>query len=120
MTNWEIAEEEARIESQVKVRRVLDEIDTVLEQGDRAAAQLWNVLSALRGPDDGDWLLKTQTTEPIRRTAFPKVAAKSDTLKGYSGIPADFYGKEFTRPIGSSHFAEHVRSAANALGLIKE
>ena len=63
------------------VREVLDVIDEFLARGDSRAGALWDVLTALRGPDDeSKEQLKSSTTSHIRRAAFPLLASTSRTL----------------------------------------
>lgn len=50
----------------VKVKRVMDEIITVLNREDENAKDLWNILTALRGPDSGHCELKKATTAVLR------------------------------------------------------
>lgn len=50
-----------------QARKLLDEVVKFINQADRDAAEnLWNILTALRGPDDDTRLVKAQTTERIR------------------------------------------------------
>jgi hypothetical protein len=66
------------------VREILNLIDVKLSQGDHEASLLWDVLTALRGPDHKPFDLKMKAhTCDIRRAAFPK-AATLDSLKAIS------------------------------------
>jgi hypothetical protein len=81
-----------------KVREALDAIEDVLLVEDTAAQDLWAILSALRGPDDKQFReTKRQTTVPIRRNAFPRLAAQvskkpSHGMRLTGGRQASFYG----------------------------
>jgi hypothetical protein len=93
-------------------------IDDVLSRGGEAAVQLWDVLSALRGPDDR-LCDKSYTTEVIRTAAFPQTAL----LGGVANRAA--FASSRTRfdqrgADSNGHFASHVRKAAETLGLIPQ
>jgi len=110
-----------------KVRKVLDVIDGVLAEGCRVgetgellmppdtyidAADLWNILTALRGPDSCDCDLKQQTTAIIRAHAFPKAAA------GMHRVLAFVNSVDTTIVCDDCHhFESHVWEAARALGI---
>jgi len=118
-----------------RTREILDRIDEILLAGAKAdwddaeddygvAIELWNVLSALRGPDvkDGnEFDLKDTTTVHIRRAAFPKLAAWADRARRqYAGGMQIWSRKRFDfSSEDDSHFIDHVRVAAKVLGLIK-
>jgi len=101
-------------------RQVLDIIDKFLV-GDfmNEARKLWDILAALRGPDDAKIGDKNGTTCPIRCAALPLTAKRYQT--GYS-IPggAMFSDRLYTGPreyAFDAHFHNHVVSAAMALNL---
>lgn len=117
-----------------KVRRVLDIIDRTLLVGDDAAEELWEILTALRGPDfegtlepDGrvSWSIKEDTTAVIRTAAFPRTARASciDAIRiGASfAAPGRTLGKVSKCAVGASysvgHFMSHINRAAAALDL---
>lgn len=99
-------------------RKMLDQIDKFLLAGDDQALKLWNVLSALRGPDSGDYNIKESFTEVIRTAAFPATAQS-----GARNIPATFAYRDYKTNLGTrqeaqpSHFRSHARAAFEALGL---
>lgn len=102
------------------VSEVLDIIDQFLvdHMSDGKAETLWNILSALRGPDAdvvGVAAAKACTIA-IRRGAFPKKTKQVEGC-GFSGIGADFISTANGNPetANSNHFANHVRAAAQAL-----
>ena len=117
------------------VKKVLDTIDTFLSTSDRfTASQLWNVLSALRGPDmpDSNGELKARSTNHIRAAALPKTCARwqdsvDRTWMGprdnkqfygdYAPVCASFYRDGDAVQFNGSHFGMHVESAAAVLGL---
>lgn len=76
------------------------------------SSDLWALLTALRGPDDGNDLLKMDTTAIIRKRTMPNIASrkamvddrKISKLLDYSDLT------------GSIHFLNHIRSAVYALG----
>lgn len=102
-----------------RLRAQLDQIDQWLTEPGGGA--LWDVLSALRGPDD-ESISKGTTTIPIRVAAFPKMAGVFDRYY-YShevGIKANFdhrYSELRLGLIPPGHFLQHIRSAALVLGL---
>lgn len=98
------------------VRAALDAVEDVLLGLDTDATDLWDILSALRGPDDrrayGDPRgSKKSATVPIRRAAFPRLAEKDDVV----GKIADFYPSTFNVPDSFDHFTRHARDAWDAL-----
>lgn len=121
------------------VRAALDYLDTILLAGGEDAEELWDVLSALRGPDQqrnyGGETPKRDVTIPIRRAAFPRTAADIDVKRQEDpygmkygrtpgvyqrasfGYPSDarYRGDRFT---GDDHFKNHGYRAARALGLV--
>jgi len=113
-----------------RVRKLLDEIDEMLLPGDVAASELWNVLTALRGPDAEFDVIKDVTTAPIRGAAFPKTCQQALAQRGQHELPEQVFarvGAQFESPArfdktvvgqGHLHFANHVRNAALELGLI--
>lgn len=99
-------------------RQMLDKIDRFLiTAGSEEASKLWNVMAALRGPDDdaGDSYLKGRTTVPIRKAAFPRVNASGRERHMTNG--ATFWGQDTVNVAEHevSHFFVHVRDAARSL-----
>jgi len=104
-----------------KVRETLDVIDNVLCGNDGAAWKLWDVLSALRGPDTGNFVLKRSTTAPIRRVAFPKFAKVADERGSFGpSFRSDGYERPSLDNPAGPHFYGHIRMAAAVLGLDEE
>lgn len=103
-------------------KQMLDLTDRFLaaHTKDGHGKKLWDVLSALRGPDQEDASsAKSAKTVPIRRAAFPLV-----TEVGRGQIPAHFGYREHTFTVAdnihaSAHFNNHAENAARALKLIK-
>lgn len=117
----EAREKAALTREKKELRAVLDKLDRILATEDRLgglASKLWDVLSAMRGPDNEDASLKDSITIPIRRKAFPRTFKKGGISRAFFGYRNEVYpfkvGVEFT------HFNEHGRRAARALGLYKE
>lgn len=80
---------------------------------------LASILSALRGPDEGDYNLKAATTTHIRSAAFPRL--KDRVEWGHSvGWDMDTSSHFDTNHpyIGRTHFKSHVEAAARLLGLM--
>jgi hypothetical protein len=127
------------------VREMLDVIDVFLTENRNEpglalhgytptlAAQLWDVLSALRGPDSSDLAIKSKTTIPIRRAAFPRLTAEIAN-DGFSNTIGAAFGTdepdfEFRYSIVSPplltnfdgyHFAGHAKLAAEVLGIFRD
>ncbi len=101
------------------VRQALNQIDGWLCDAVIGEA-LANVLAALRGPDStfADHIKQT-TTVPIRRAAFPKLAAKVASAGmygvGWSMDPQRFDQTDAYRV--STHFGAHIEWASSALKL---
>ena len=93
------------------VREVLQQIDELLAEGGTNAQQLWDVLVALRGPDDKDADTKRASTERIRAIAFP-IAARA---KAHPMERVNVDGGEITVRDMTSHFGWHVAKAKKAL-----
>lgn len=118
------------------VRDIFAQIDTIFARGGRrdkdgntrgyyspdatAARQLWDVLSALRGPDYEIGSDKNATTAVIRAAAFPKTFSGGERA---IIIPAhmayDEVGNAQTRlqMTESHHFKSHAKKAFKVLGL---
>ena len=106
-------------------RLLLDAIDKHLTKRDYAAAELWDVLTALRGPDceekTGE---KDRTTLPIRAAAFPQLAKTHATknqdwvtCSTHSAFPGMRQSAVFVPPEDDGHFARHVMAAATVLAI---
>ena len=114
----------------VTCREMLDVIDEFLSKRDAEASKLWDVLTALRGPDTSDYD-KTETTVHIRSAAFPKTEKSSNPpvdMPGYTSqlngalfasSPMLYNKTPFSISLTYSHFMNHIRNAALALGMMK-
>ena len=104
-----------------RTREMLDQIDTFLVRRGSEAGELWDILTALRGPDSENETIKKYATCPIRRAAFPKLAKLSvmGCVPGPSGsVPgmgrmedSGYQNQEY------SHFGTHANGAAQVLKL---
>lgn len=76
-----------------------------------------NVLSAVRGPDNGDPELKKAWALPVRRSLYGRFAKYVSVP--YIDADTDAEVKVRMRPYGddSGHFTDHADIAFNALGL---
>lgn len=107
-----------RTSSEAEAARLIDLLDRFLAnpyQSADAKASLWNVLTALRGPDSNSFSAKAASTAHIRRAAFPFTTAAID--KG-AAFPASF--STDSRPFSSyadasAHFNSHINMAQIAL-----
>lgn len=107
-----------------KLREVLNSIDEMLSKGwdsSSAGHKLWDILSALRGPDNGEDSLKYATTGIIRRKAFPKTFTRITGLSSTRAVSApDSFEKLAVRREQANaydHFSRHYRRAFHSLGL---
>lgn len=97
-----------------KINEILDDIDKILSKADDTACTLWNILTAMRGPDDGDFPKKFEYTVPIRGAAFPLTAKNMDKFGenvadiSRKPLPTDTM-EEF------NHYNEHINLAIVAL-----
>lgn len=128
----------ATISRNATAREILDALDKWFTEGwsnkddpqpEREA--LWDVLTALRGPDDSDVLLKEHTTEIIRSHAFPLIAKR---IHSETGVWAPAFFAPPSRglheikirttsaalPSSSTHFNRHVKDAHAALVKMKK
>jgi len=109
----------------VTARQMLDKLDDFFVTADDIEARaLWDVLTALRGPDwvrEGDThTSKLGSTNIIRRRAFPQLARHVD--RRAKGVPASFDTLgEVIDPAHiqgtPSHFTFHIYEAAHALDI---
>lgn len=105
-----------------EVRKVLDQVEDVLlgKQGKAAAVDLWSILTALRGPDDGYGDVKSTQTVPIRAAAFPRILRAAGEEFFFGGFQIKSYGESGKLPdpyaMIPTHFTIHIRWAVDALG----
>jgi hypothetical protein len=117
-----------------KLRRILDKIDDVLAPAFAApdsllAEQLWNILSALRGPDSAHGAagqIKDATTAVLRKVSFPKTFAYdspsfvSRTLavaENDCAISVMLRNSGSVAEVAGDHFESHIKVGFKALGL---
>lgn len=65
------------------IRETLDLIDQVLAQNTHESQMLWDILTALRGPDNHAPQVKEVLTVAVRRKAFPQTAWATQFNSGY-------------------------------------
>jgi hypothetical protein len=100
--------------------------DDDAEKWQQECMDLWDILTALRGPDDGSTGIKTNSTGYIRAKVLPKLShavgallhnedePTFDPKRFYSLLRVRTYDK---RPV-AQHFVRHFFGAAKILGLI--
>ena len=99
------------------LRGALNQIQSMLTK-QPYSGDLWDVLSAIRGPDSRNRKLKYATTALIRSKAFPERPCETRSIFGpdsksmASRRKAMFKNKE-----DYNHFREHTRDAFASLGL---
>lgn len=117
------------------VRKVLAQIEAVLmsnqenKEACRDAKQLWDILTALRGPDnDVADRVKFATTVYIRQAAFPTYAEAvthgTATELAYMSPRVRLFDEPTQIVVADArkcggHFHYHINAAARALGLIE-
>lgn len=119
---------------QQRLRDILDVIDNYLSGTDLKgnvissadSQELWDILSALRGPDvTEDKPIKLATTAVIRAVAFPETAklSHSDGGKVCASMVKDDAKLQSQRTrwadhgLGTIHFRGHIISALRALDI---
>lgn len=107
---------QSRASAPTTLEKVLNVIDEFLER-DPYGEQLWDILTALRGPDadnpDSEPSEKASTTAPIRARAFPKAAAGTLARGGWAVAPPFAFKVPTAGLYG--HFVGHVIRAHEAL-----
>lgn len=104
------------------VRKVLNDIDEVLQYDTKQARDLWMILSALRGPDSSSCAsmdAKDTFTCFIRSKAFPKTAEAKNKGDGGVHYPQFYYSPGTIDPQSFSnldfHYKHHLTSATEAM-----
>lgn len=103
----------------VTLRVALDYLDKILVRQDQTSRELWNVLTALRGPDvdiGPPYDTKEATTVHIRRAAFPLCKTIEDYVNGATFFTSSEFAPRQAYRV-STHFSNHIADAAKALGL---
>lgn len=115
------------------VKEVLDALSEWGRENDLngQARQLWDILTALRGPDNGDRVVKEDTTTIIRQLALPGFrdyaifAPPWKVNQFVDAVTKRLHRYEYAHTLagnGGSHFAIHFVAAMYALidaGIIK-
>lgn len=86
----------------------------------RNGKQLWDILTALRGPDKDNDYYKNATTSLIRRRAFPKLFVDGSAFGSMACTAVDrqdLVEYRLTFDPAYNHFRCHVMWAFDALGL---
>lgn len=94
---------------------LLKDLVKFLNVNDKAAKDLWWILTALRGPDSHDMTLKAATTCVIRH----KLGIKDGTGNGASVVPDNSASVNYRRSVSPNdgHFFYHAADAFRALDL---
>ncbi len=99
------------------LREALDRIQEMLTK-QPYSADLWDILSAIRGPDSRNRSLKRAATAVIRQAAFPKRPCEDRSIYGKDSKSLAVRRKRmFQQREDYNHFREHVRDAFKSLGL---
>lgn len=133
-TDWnpahdEVDEQAHEVHEYADARSVIEGIRLILKQGDDEAKHLWNMLTALRGPDHNDlrgWQsVKKHTTNRVRTAVFGNMSSVVTTKirASFHGSPVDV---EELRDLPASkqevldkseheHFRKHFERAVEAI-----
>ena len=107
--------------TRASIRKLLNTIDTALSKQDEGAQWLWDILTALRGPDNYEQAGKDDTVL-VRRKALPKTAEAGNM--GYAnGAQMRPWGEGLMYPVpgpNESHFLGHIDGALCALKFLYE
>ncbi len=108
-----------KVTTKAEVRALLTSIDTLLKRNDDGSQALWNILTALRGPDKGN-IGKEKTVE-IRAAAFPETKAARGSANGAYMDPAfvPAYSVEEYETGQTWHFKSHIIRAQEALTTLR-
>lgn len=103
-----------------KVRQVLDQIDAVLAEGSDDSRRLWDIMTALRGPDHFENQGRKDTgTIYIRQAAFPTTAKSANwwyaSINPNPNRPLDPEYNETNYEF--THFEGHLQRGIDALDL---
>ncbi len=99
------------------LRGALDQIQKMLTR-QSYSGDLWDVLSAIRGPDSRDKTIKHATTTVIRSSAFPKRPCEERSFYSEdSAKKAGIRKQLFKNKEDFNHFRQHVRDGFDSLGL---
>lgn len=95
-------------------RKMLAQIVKFLQVGDEESADLWNILTALRGPDSGNNELKQATTSRLRHVIGLREYNYDSFLRYFTTSPEPLM--KCQHGDGKSvHFVSHFNSAVDAL-----
>ena len=99
------------------LRGALNQIQQLLTK-QPYSADLWDILSAIRGPDSRNRKLKHATTTIIRSAAFPKRPCEERSFYGEdSAKRAEIRTRIFKSKGDQNHFRQHVVAAFASLQL---
>jgi hypothetical protein len=99
------------------LRGALNQIQRLLTK-QPYSADLWDILSAIRGPDSRDRKWKRATTAIIRQSAFPKRPCEDRSIFGNDSEALAVRRRQmFKNKEDTNHFREHVADAFNSLNL---
>jgi hypothetical protein len=110
-----------RLKTARQILNLLDRWFVAQKQDVRGADEgqkLWDVLTALRGPDmRKSYNLKNTTTSRIRTAAFPRLATRGVGAFGASFSQGKMIRVPAVLTTDHMHFIKHVKGATRALGL---
>ncbi len=99
------------------LRGALTQIEKMLTKKSYSA-DLWDILSAIRGPDTRNKKLKHATTTIIRSCAFPSRPCEERSFYGEdSAKRAEIRTRLFKNKEDFNHFRQHCEAAFDALDL---
>ena|ERR1035437_10173090 len=98
-----------------EVYKIINDLDTAMaEASAETRLKVWWILTALRGPDDEDQLLKHAATSVLREKVLPKAIVLLQVDHERDSEKSVLNRKTIA---ASSHFANHITGAFHAAGL---
>lgn len=97
------------------VRTLLKQMVNILNTGDENSKRLWDILSALRGPDaDNTYTLKKRTTARVRAVIGLKNGDRF--IINSKLVPAE--DVRFVLKNATNHFQNHYQTAVEAIKIL--
>ena len=101
----------------VSLRGALRQIERMLTK-QSYSADLWDILSAIRGPDSRNKTLKHATTTVIRSVAFPSRPCEERSFySDDSEKKSEIRKRLFKNKEDFNHYRQHISAAFDALDL---
>lgn len=92
-----------------EILTLVSDIGDLKVTGQQKDEILWRILTAFRGPDDGDEGLKDATTARLRGVVVPKLARSCRAIVSHEPLAFQAYESS------NNHFIRHVNLAKDSL-----